>query len=92
MKTIEEAAMDHFFEIKGDYKKAFAHLNIFKAGVEFAQRWITVEEELPKVGVLVFAKDKDNLHRLLIFTGKFWIDNYGTIVLNITHWRKIEIE
>ena len=54
MKTIEEAARDflglnesnpnYTHTIKDEFE-----LSIFKAGVEFAQRWINVEKKLPEI-------------------------------------------
>ena len=42
MKTIEEAQDEHSLYKDGD---GFS----FRAGVEFAQQWISIEEELPEV-------------------------------------------
>lgn len=43
MKTIDEAAIEYVQNSDGFIAKDVS----FKAGVEFAQRWILVEEELP---------------------------------------------
>ena len=67
MKTIEEAAKNYaisrhvdLVELKfvGKYQQAF------KAGIDFAQRWIPVEEELPEMceQVLVKMLIKDTIH------------------------------
>ena len=56
MKTIEEAAMQHCnsSQFKSDFPHDYhSEESGFKAGVEFAQRWIPVGEELP-----VFDKEK----------------------------------
>ena len=61
MKTIEEAAIEHMSKINlsqenkqyicdGDFGISFHE------GVEFAQRWIPVEEELPEIGEKVITK------------------------------------
>ena len=50
MRTIEEAAKE--FRHDELINPTLSQL-AFKAGVEFAQRWISVEEELPPVGELV---------------------------------------
>lgn len=42
MKTIEEASMEAISD------RTISVEELFKAGVEFAQRWIDVEDELPK--------------------------------------------
>ena len=81
MKTIEEAAENY---IQSKYKE-FALLDIigedtsikdfrddFKAGVEFAQRWIPVEEELPEIGEKVItkmAKDKRTAYGIFMIVG-----------------------
>ena len=61
MKTIEEAAKDfNDSHVNGHHPQKWVS-DIFKAGVEFAQRWIPVEEELPEIGEKVItkmAKDK----------------------------------
>ena len=52
MNTIEQA-LDEAYNNAGS--NAYFG-NGFKAGVEFAQRWIPVEEELPKIGEKVITK------------------------------------
>ena len=52
MKTIEEVAKE-FSE-----KSVWACPISFKAGVEFAQRWIPVEEELPKNANEIILKNE----------------------------------
>ena len=102
MKTIEEAAIEHaknlFFEssstqylCKGDFTISFIE------GVEFAQRRISVEEELPdeKNGYInkeVIAFTSDNCAYILIYDDYLgWLPN-GTDadIDNITHWKPIE--
>ena len=74
--------------------------NGFKAGVEFAQRWIPVEEELPKIGEKVITKmTKDKRTSYGIATrireeweiNAHWIDHTFSN-MNITHWRPIELK
>lgn len=47
MKTIDEAAKEYSKDKSSAEVFREAHQLDFKAGVEFAQRWILVEEELP---------------------------------------------
>ena len=48
MKTIEEAAKDfNDSHVNGHHPQKWVS-DIFKAGVEYAQRWIPVQEELPE--------------------------------------------
>jgi hypothetical protein len=78
----------------------------FKAGVEFAQRWIPIEEELPKNSsnlLLVKWIDKSNKIKYGLAT---CIDFYstglskekyldftiqGSCKRKVTHWRQIEL-
>ena len=102
MKTIEQAKKEYADSIVplGGHDKYSApfitaferHENVddaFKAGVEFAQRWIPVEEELPEANnEAVLAKHRTGTVRLIR------IDDYLTQVIikhNYTHWRKIEL-
>ena len=60
----------------------------FKAGVEFAQRWIPVEEELPEKLVQVIVKLENGWHTTT------WITENGDFAFNVkpTHWRHIDIK
>ena len=111
MKTIEDAARDflglnesnpnYTHTIKDEFE-----LSIFKAGVEFAQRWISVEEELPPIGEMVLTK-MEKRH------GDTWVQHYYSTATrlenqgewqdvnwvdhsmsfgHITHWRPIELK
>lgn len=96
MKTIEEA-----LNIAYDECKSNAYFgNGFKKGVEFAQRWISVEEELPKIGEKVITKmTKDKRTSYGIATrireeweiNAHWIDHTFSN-MTITHWRPIELK
>ena len=81
MKTIEEAAKEYELYSINNLRGAF------KAGAEFAQRWIPVKEELPEVkqyDYQVLAKSIYGYELLDIDTDS---DVEGTISLNyITHW------
>ena len=102
MKTINDAALE-YAELKAN--KLFRRLEVsiaeksFKAGVEFAQRWIPVEEELPdeKNGYInkeVIAFTSDNCVYILIYDNYLgWIPN-GTDadIDSITNWRPIELK
>lgn len=105
MKTIEEKAKEYaekkfesiapLYDLdSNDIKKLFE--SVFKAGVEFGQRWIPVEEELPEVGELVQIKF-NLLNEHLHFDHDKVIDVNGNkmfeieqIMVNVTHWRPIE--
>lgn len=100
MKTIEEAAKDfNDSHVNGHHPQKWVS-DIFKAGVEFAQRWIPVEEELPKIGEKVITKmTKDKRTSYGIATrireeweiNAHWIDHTFSN-MNITHWRPINLK
>ena len=93
MKTIEEENNEYVrrkfgFATADQVKDTF---NVFKAGAEFAQRWIPVEEELPPIGVEVIVKERFNEHEIYVF------DSIRDRLIKcqdncITHWRKIELK
>ena len=96
METIEQA-------LDEAYKNAGSNAyfgNGFRAGIEFAQRWMSVEEELPKIGEKVITKmTKDKRTAYGIATrireeweiNAHWIDHTFSN-MNITHWRPINIK
>ena len=94
MKTIEEAAKE-YGRATGDNpdKPINAGYGGFMAGIEFAQRWIPVEEELPPPEESVLVKDCFGKHRVsvLMYDMKTW----KTISMSdgrVTHWRPIELK
>jgi hypothetical protein len=97
MKTIEEAAKE-YAEIKDKANAEFV-MEDFIEGVKFAQRWISVDEELPEI--------KKETYKILVKSNNvevnfFWVigdvccDNKRNIdffkIHNITHWRLIELK
>ena len=62
MKTIEQASVEYSKEqYDHDPIMRFQCETHFEAGIDFAQRWISIEEELPEIGEKVItkmAKDK----------------------------------
>ena len=111
MRTIERAASIYAEPIASDLShKNMDDLNIcdledyiaesFKEGVEFAQRWIPVEEELPEIGEKVItkmAKDKRTSYGIATRIREEWEINAHWIDhtfshMNITHWRPIELK
>lgn len=100
MKTIEEAAKDfNDSHVNGHHPQKLVS-DIFKAGVEFAQEWISVEEELPEIGEKVITKmTKDKRTSYGIATrireeweiNAHWIDHTFSN-MTITHWRPIDLK
>lgn len=90
MKTIEQAAKEVYryeVEMKDPY------LTGFKAGVEFAQRWISVEEEMPHDYERLLVKDNSNDYELSYHDElNRWCNPDFSSIGTITHWRPIEIK
>ena len=108
MKTIEEAKIKYCEKIESSPAMLRVdiieqNMNAFDAGVEFAQRWIPVEEELPEIGEKVQVKllieiighkttDIDH-DRLILKDGKTWMFDVEQMAgIAVTHWRPIELK
>lgn len=88
MKTIEQG-LDEAYKKAGE-NAYFA--NGFKAGVEFAQRWIPIEESSPKDFQVVLVRNKHNsIRSLAIYEAGKFICDFLLENEDITHWRLIEI-
>ena len=96
MKTINDAAQEYAInKYEGCTGIIEDTLVDFKAGAEFAQRWIPVEEELPPIGVPVTCKynvfDKE-----YYWSGTFISDermmHFIKKHLGITHWRPVNLK
>ena len=111
MVTIEEKSFEYkenvdLSNICDTKDVRFEIQDAFTAGSEFAQRWISVEEELPPIGEMVLTK-MEKRH------GDTWVQNdYSTATRlenqgewqdvnwvdhsmsfgHITHWRQIELK
>ena len=89
MKDLDEASKEHEqqfgFNSEGEINSSPAES--FKAGVEFAQQWINVDEESPKKGDRVLLKDKDGeVECLLIYN-----EDYITFLMErFIHWRYLD--
>jgi hypothetical protein len=97
MKKIEQAAKEFSekavpqFETPESIILTKAYRIGFTAGVEFAQQWHDVNEELPEIGYIVLLKSKTNGISTGYFSnGKFEIDFNEMVNKDITHWREIE--
>lgn len=100
MKTVEQAAQESRQFDDGLFPN-WSDANIwdgaFKAGVEFAQSWIDVNEELPER----ILPESDYSAEVLTKTDKgyFWLEQFDYVEGNwtcslkygkVTHWRPIE--
>ena len=80
-------------EFKTELIKLFGEENeeliraVANSTVEFAQRWIPVEEELPEVGMNILANDKDYGMKLYLDLDE--IDKHE-IEYTCNKWRPIE--
>jgi len=99
MKTIKETATEnakHYLELiyptKWKFEKErkiaeIANESGFEKGVKFAQRWISVKDELPKIDDEVILKFEDGSKYIFVYNTT--LKQCGN---NITHWRPIELE
>lgn len=92
MKTIKEVAGYFYHNNTDGLGESVDHVEfeaIFKAGVEFATKWIPVEEELP---------DEHEGLILLKYKDRIWIEyvynmyNVQDVSMSCTHWRPINFE
>lgn len=103
MKTKEDAAKYHAHIGQYGVRKENAEKS-FLVCVEFEQRWIPIEEELPpklndkNFSFSVIAKSRGNKGSKYFiahynYNHNFWCDEYRGIIRDykITHWRKIDI-
>ena len=116
METIEEAAVIYtdenpFGNITWNNTSEIDRLKEkkyqgFIAGVEFAQRWISVEEELPQEGISVLIKNDFGYFGINVLENGIWrmctVEKIAGL-LNLkeyelkkfampTHWRPIELK
>ncbi|MDR1122226.1 MAG: DUF551 domain-containing protein [Dysgonamonadaceae bacterium] len=100
MKTIEEAAHEYFRRGQLGLAEPDSEAG-FIAGVEFAQRWISVDEELPNKYVVVMAKVEYN--SLIIediiclcyrYNNEWYFKSNNGLAssMKFTHWRHIELK
>ena len=94
MKTIDQAAEEYLQKCKENEIDLYMG-DEFKAGVEFAQQWISVDDELP---------DKDNYNHIFLckcyfpeindlgFMTASWRGKQEWQKKEITHWRPIEFK
>ena len=87
MKTIEQVSKEYAESLENnDYtiETEFA----FKAGVEFAQRWIRFDEEMPPIHTWLTVKINDYYATI----NTKYLDSEDFLKENFTHWRPINLE
>ena len=108
MKTIEDSFDDFFFNLKKNHDVVDYLLNkkSFEVGVEFAQRWISVEDELPDFDKSKYPNGDFEIFLVRMSTGsispkvKYCVANLIAIGRwscefdwnVVTHWRPIELK
>ncbi|MDR1554209.1 MAG: DUF551 domain-containing protein [Prevotellaceae bacterium] len=93
MKTIKEAAQSNEENpvILTQGYKLTAYIS-FQAGVKFAQRWISVEDEEPKHAQKVLMKTQSGYVEGGYYDYATFRHNDDRLCYGITHWRPIELE
>ena len=100
MKTIEEAASEHAIKRHYDLNLRKFVVGDFKAGVEFAQQWISCNEDYPPVNEPVLCKDSEDddcPYTVMYWNGSYWVNpcvaDFGYMTApEPIHWRLIELE
>lgn len=87
MKTIEQFKQQLIFELGTDNEDLIRA--IVNQTIEFAQRWIPVEEELPEEGMDILANDKDYGIKLYLDLDKIDIHE---IEYTCNKWRIINLK
>ena len=105
MKKIKEASHEYFRAAQLGFENPGSEAG-FKAGVEFAQRWISVEDELPNFDKYKYPNGDFEIFLVKMSTGSIspkikycvanliaegrWSCEYDWSV--VTHWRPIELK
>jgi hypothetical protein len=94
MKTIENHVVDKYLSQRKlpVHKRIPAenYIDWAQFGAIEAQRWISIDEELPEIGQRVLCKG-DNLLEVLTFTTSgFMSDMDVKMIFNVSYWRPIE--
>ena len=88
MKTVQSEAEEICIYVDDSCDAKTVAYESFLSGVEFAQRWIPIEEELPEKSKQVIVKLENGWHTCT------WITGDGTFAFNVkpTHWRHIDLK
>jgi hypothetical protein len=100
MKTVKDAAERYVgmgTSLLGPNEAERNEISAFRAGAKFAQRWISIDEDLPEensnVIVKVFPSGCQGKchHDIALFRGgNFYINNYPD--RDVSFWRQIKLK
>jgi hypothetical protein len=105
IKTIERALCEHIRSMQeggcipnheeDDFNAGvlYGFKQGFNNGVEFAQRWISVDDELPEAACQVLIKNAaGDISTAMYSKDKFIIDFSEISDKKVTHWRYLELK
>ena len=87
MKAINEAAAEYAAQERTTRSEHAA----FVAGVEWANRWIPIEEELPENNVSALLMYENGVY-LGCRDGNLFFTDLGSFACKPTHWRPVEMK
>lgn len=98
MKTIREASLEFQQDYQTLLEERASHSG-FIAGVEFAQHWISVDDELPENSdeehfyLVKLSSSATNIPFLArsFRNNKFWTLTWAEMK-SVTHWRPVELK
>jgi len=98
MKTIEEVAFGRYISDQSlsAHKRmdVTCYIDWAQLGSREAQRWITVEEELPEKNINVLLKRSHPFHLYevcgFVRDNVFYSNEIARPFTNVTHWRPLE--
>ena len=94
MKTIEEEACDYAEETKDTTNGMFYSdcQDAFKAGVEFAQRWIPIEEQELPIKMAILCKRENSILPNVYYFDISTRAAFVTAKYKIISWRPTELK
>jgi hypothetical protein len=97
MKSINQAAKEYAEMRSSSPVFIENHITDFKEGVEFAQRWISVDDELPSdretvlIKYLKDGKEKKSCGQIVLYSIEVYWQSGAWTQIPVTHWRHIDV-
>ena len=97
MKSINQAAKEYSEMRSSSPVFILFFISDFKSGVEFAQRWISVNDELPsnrETVLIKYLKDgkvKKSCGQIVLDSIEIYWQSGSWTQIPVTHWRPIEL-